>query len=49
MAEIIDRVSLKRKRHAYDASFKLCVGQFAVDCNNNSKAAYECVNYHQNN
>ena len=47
MATSTDRVMLKRKRSAYDASFKLRVVQYA-ELNNNSAAAREfCIDDRQ--
>ena len=37
--QVVDQISKKRKRHAYDASFKIRVATYAIENGNNSKAA----------
>ena len=39
--QVVDQISKKRKRHAYDASFKIRVATYAIENGNNSKAARE--------
>lgn len=39
--KVVDQIGTKRKRNAYDASFKIKVATFAIECGNNSKSARE--------